>query len=101
MTVIGAGGVKIASISFTEKFKLEYKKLPSELQEQVNAALTDLLKQPMPRSLRFEKLSGYRKPNIFTIHVTANHSHKISLEIDGSAAILRRIGTHKQIDKNP
>lgn len=40
-------------------------------------------------------------PSIFTIHATRNHSHKISFEIEGDVAIMRKIGTHKEIDRSP
>jgi plasmid maintenance system killer protein len=37
---------------------------------------------PRPPGLRFEKLQGYRRPDIYTIHVTGNF--KISMEIEGN-----------------
>jgi hypothetical protein len=55
----------------------------------------------LPGRLRFEKLSGYKNPAIYTIHVTANHSHKVSFALLGTTAILRKIGTHKEIDRAP
>ena len=58
-------------------------------------------KPPFPKKLHFEKLTGYSKPNIFTIHVTANNSHKASFEMIGDVALFRKIGTHKEIDRNP
>ena len=56
---------------------------------------------PIPRSLRLHALSGYKNPKVFTIDVTSNHAYKISLEIDGQTANLRRIGTHKVLDRAP
>ncbi|MCB1934918.1 MAG: hypothetical protein KDF59_03130 [Nitrosomonas sp.] len=91
----------IHEVAFTERFKRAYKSLPQDIQKQVNGALHSLMKNPRPASIRFEKLKGYRKPNIFTIHATSNHSHKVSFELDGTLAILRNVGTHKLIDRNP
>lgn len=56
---------------------------------------------PPPARLRFEKLTGYKNPSIYTIHVTRNHSHKLSFELVGNVAVLRKIGTHKEIDRAP
>lgn len=101
MTLVGFGGVQITQIFYTEKFKQDFKKLPPSLQEKVKEVLKELMTHPRPRSLRFEKLNGIKNPSVFTIHVTSNHSHKVSFALDGSRAILRRIGTHKLIDRSP
>lgn len=77
------------------------RKLPAEIQAHAKQALKDLLEEPMPSRLRFEKLSGYKNPSIFTIHITPNHSHKASFELVGSVARFRRVGTHKEIDRAP
>jgi len=65
------------------------------------AAILDLLKDPIPGRLDFKKLKGYKRPNIFTITIAGNHAFKISMEISDGVAILRRVGTHRQIDDNP
>lgn len=54
---------------------------------------------PIPPGLEFEKLKGYDNPSLYTIHVGGNC--KVSMEIDGSIARLRRVGTHKEIDRTP
>lgn len=77
------------------------KKLPVEIKDQAKEALKKLLDDPQPKSIRLEKLSGYKRPDIYTIHATANHSHKISFELEGECAVMRRIDTHKRIDKTP
>lgn len=61
----------------------------------------DLLKDPIPAHLDFKKLKGYRNPSIYTITICSNHAYKLSMEIKDGVAILRRVGTHKQIDENP
>ena len=73
-----------------------------EVQESFFEVIQNLIgSPPFPKKLRFEKLSGYSKPNIYTVHVTANHSHKASFELIGDVAMFRRIGTHKEIDRDP
>ncbi len=99
MTISGAGGVTITSICFSDKFKKQYKKQSPDIQQKTNQKLHDLLASPMPKGLKFEKLKGYDKPDIYTIHITGNY--KISLEIIGNQARLRRIGNHNNIDRTP
>jgi mRNA-degrading endonuclease RelE of RelBE toxin-antitoxin system len=81
-------------------FRNSYKKLPREIQDLVDNAIIDLIRSPIPVRYRFEKLAGYKNPGIYTIHITSNHSHKLSFELDGTTAILRKVATHKEIDKS-
>lgn len=53
----------------------------------------------MPPGLAFEKLKGYRNPDVYTIHVTGNY--KISMSIYGQLAHLRRVADHGDIDRSP
>ena len=99
MTVIGAGGVQITHLSRTERFQRDYGKLSAELQGKVKAKLRDLLQNPRPPGLRFEKLKGYARPDLYTIHITGNY--KISFQVDGATAILRRVAAHDDIDRTP
>lgn len=82
-------------------FAISVKKLPIEIRAQLKEALKNLIQDPQPKKLKLEKLSGYKKPSIYTIHITSNHSHKMSFEIHGDVAVLRAVGTHKQIDRKP
>lgn len=84
-----------------QSFQNDFKSLPADIKESVKEALADLLKDPQPKRLRLEKLSGYKRPGIYTIHATHNHSHKVSFELIGDKAELRRVGTHKEIDRKP
>jgi mRNA-degrading endonuclease RelE of RelBE toxin-antitoxin system len=92
---------EIKTIEPLPRFGRELKSLSLDLQKQAKTALELLKANPYSGRLRLEKLSGYKNPNIYTVHVTANHSHKISFEIEGTNAILRRIATHKEIDRTP
>ncbi|HAG0014401.1 TPA: hypothetical protein G8O67_001638 [Salmonella enterica] len=82
-------------------FMRRFSQLPDDIKRQAAKAINDLRQKPMPKSINFEKLRAYMNPSIFTIHATRNHSHKISFEIEGDIAIMRKIGTHKEIDRSP
>ena len=99
MTKVGTGGVQLKTLTPKTRFKRDYKKLDPQLRKRVDDKLKDLLEDPMPPGLRFEKLSGYSNPDIYTVHVTGNY--KISLEIKGDNATLRRVRTHNEIDRLP
>lgn len=40
-------------------------------------------------------------PNFFAIMLGGNHAYKRSMEIDKGVAILRRVGTHKELGEKP
>jgi hypothetical protein len=91
----------IRRLRTTERFQRDYKALSVDLKEAVDAAIRDLMADPIPGVRRFHSLKGYRNPRLYTIDVTSNKAYKISLEIEGEMATLRRIATHKQIDRSP
>ncbi|MCL2076407.1 MAG: type II toxin-antitoxin system RelE/ParE family toxin [Betaproteobacteria bacterium] len=99
MTIVGAGGVSITSWRSLTRFDKEYRKLDPVVQGRVDKALSKLVQTPMPPGIDFEKLKGYQDPGIYTIHATGNF--KVSFEIDGSEAVLRRVAVHDDIDLNP
>lgn len=82
-------------------FVRSVKGLPQDIRNSLQEALEELLKYPQPKKLRLEKLESIKNPGVYTIHITPNHSHKASFEIEGTKAILRRVGTHKLIDRTP
>ena len=96
-----ANQTEMTEIAYKERFKQDYKKLKPDIKKHVDAAIKDLLKNPKPKSLRLKKYNGHSNPYVYAIHVTSNHSHKISLEMQGNKVILRRIGTHKEVDNAP
>jgi len=99
MTVIGAGGVVIRTIQLSNRFERDFKKLPPELKALCQEILPKLLEIAVSPGLRFEKLKGYHKPALYSLHITGNY--KVSLEINGDAALLRRIACHDEIDRQP
>lgn len=82
-------------------FQRSLKKLPAEARSLADQAILDLMLPEIPGKYGFKKLKGYRNENIFSIMLGGNHAYKMSIEISSGTAILRRVGTHKQIDKNP
>jgi mRNA-degrading endonuclease RelE of RelBE toxin-antitoxin system len=99
MTVVGAGGLRISAWRKSRRFHKEYDKLAVDLRDLVDQKLQDLTRNPLPPGLRFEKLKGHSDPDIYTLHVTGNY--KISMEINGSEAFLRRVADHNDIDRAP
>jgi predicted transcriptional regulator len=97
---VSTGAPRIVTVTRNEKFDRDFKSLPPEIQLAAKEAIEDVFKYPIPASRRFHVLQGFRKPKVFTIDVLANHAYKISFEIDGQNARLRRIGTHKTIDRS-
>jgi plasmid maintenance system killer protein len=98
VTEVGAGGVVITRWAKLKRFHKDYEKLTLEHKDLVDAKLQDLACKPMPPGLRFEKLTGYDPP-VYTIHVTGNY--KISMDIEGGKAWLRRVAGHDEIDRAP
>lgn len=82
-------------------FQNSYRSLDDDLKAALKEAIKLLLQYPQPGRLRLHGLTGYRKPKIFSIDITTNHSHKATFELDGEIAIFRRIGTHRDIDRCP
>ncbi len=103
MTIAGAGGIEFDGSDAHERFRLAYKRLDPTMRDRVKEALRKLYQKPIPAGVDFEKLKGYSNPDIYTIHVDGNF--KISLEVerrDGEClAVLRNVGTHKEIDRSP
>lgn len=92
-----AGGVAITSFQPTARFAKDFRKLPHDLRDRVEEALKKLQMNPRPAGVRFEKLQ--QPPDTYSIHVTGNY--KISFNVDGNCAILRRVAPHKEIDRAP
>ena len=57
-----------------------------------------ILCERMPARLHFHKLHGF---DVHTIHATADDKIKASFKIVNRVAVMRRIGLHDKIDKEP
>ncbi len=93
------GGVVIRRVDTKSKYTRKAKKLPPHIFEALKKKLEQLLDENQVNGLRFEKLSGYSNPDIYTFHIDGNY--KVSLEIDGDVATLRSVGVHNLIDRAP
>lgn len=83
----------------TNAFKRDFKALDTNLQSEVLAAIKDLALPNISASRRFHNVDKGR-PKVYTVDITSNKSHKMSFEIEGTAVTLRRVGTHREIDRN-
>lgn len=52
-------------------FKRDLRAMSVDIQKHAIVAFSDLKREPMPKRLRFEKLTGYRNPAIYTIQCHA------------------------------
>lgn len=91
----------IKSLRRKKRFQKEYNDLTNHLKSAADDTMRDLLANPIPAGKRFHSLKGISNPKVYTIDVTPDRAYKISLEIDGEVATLRRIATHKEIDRAP
>lgn len=92
--------MRISKLAYTRKFERDLKALSPELLSAAKEAVRDLLEDPVPSVRRLHSLAGH-KPKVYTIDVLSNHAYKISFEIDGETAILRRVASHVEIDRLP
>ena len=91
------GGFQIA---VTARFRKDYARLAPDIQRQVDDCIRDFALDPLPASRRAHRINTAQFPKVFSVDVTSNKSHKLSFQIDDGVAILRRIGTHKEIDRS-
>jgi hypothetical protein len=83
-------------------FVRDFQALPDNIKQACRDALARFAENPRANSLRMHALTGYSDPKVFTIDVTPNKAYKISFEYgDSGAVVLRRVRTHKEIDRAP
>ena len=62
----------------------------------------DFERDPLPSSRRPHSVTPRgQKPTVFTMDVTSNKAYKLSFHLEDGGAVLRRVGTHGQIDRTP
>jgi mRNA-degrading endonuclease YafQ of YafQ-DinJ toxin-antitoxin module len=91
----------IRDFRYTDRFKQDFKALDLVQQEATGAALERLLANPRANSLRLHTLRGFGKPTIYKIDVDPNHAYQVSFTLDGQCAHLLRVGTHRELDRDP
>lgn len=93
--------IKIERFAFSKRFKAELQKFQPDVIEAVKKALELLQNNPEAKSLRLHPLTGLPKPTVWKIDVFTNHSWQVTFELNGTTAELKRVSTHKSIDRNP
>jgi mRNA-degrading endonuclease RelE of RelBE toxin-antitoxin system len=84
-------------IRLKETFKKDYRKLPTTLQMLADSKIEMLSDNPRHPSLRVKKMEGHK--NIWEASVTMKY--RITFEIEQDAFLLRRIGEHDKVLRNP
>lgn len=74
----------------TERFKKDFKRLPTEIQDRVGKALELFVSHPRHPSLHAKKMEG--APDIWELRVT--DSYRITFQFVQEGVLLRRVGTH-------
>lgn len=93
--------ITITGLANSERFASDLRSAPAEVQRAALEALRLLQVNPSAKSLRLHTLKGMPKPTVWKIDVYANHSWQITFELNGTVAELKRLGTHKTIDRDP
>ena len=93
--------IVIERFAYSERFKSEFQKLKPDVQAAVKQALEQLKTNPEARTLRLHPLTGLSKPMVWKIDVFANHSWQVTFELNDKTAELKRVATHKSIDRSP
>ena len=81
-------------------FKRDVKALPPDIRSALTECLKELIKDPTPSRLRLHGLHREHR-GIFSVDVTPNHAYKATFTVEGGIARMRRVGSHKQIDRTP
>jgi mRNA-degrading endonuclease RelE of RelBE toxin-antitoxin system len=84
-------------IRLKETFKKDYRKLPTTLQMLADSKIEMPSDNPRHPSLRVKKMEGHK--NIWEASVTMKY--RITFEIEQDAFLLRRIGEHDKVLRNP
>lgn len=84
-------------IRLKETFKKDLRKLPTALQKLTDGKIELLAGNPRHPSLRVKKMEGHK--DIWEASVTMKY--RITFEIEEDGLLLRRIGEHGKVLKNP
>lgn len=89
------------TLKATQSFIKDYQRLSPDIRQAVDQCLKDLERDPIPASRRAHSVSAKgERPKVFTVDVMSNKSYKLSFSLEGSMAMLRRVATHREIDRN-
>lgn len=86
----------------TKRFQSDFKRLSVDIQKKALECIEDFSRDPLPESRRPHRVNpGGEVPKVFSMDVTSNKKYKLTFQFDGDTAILRRIGSHDEIDRAP
>jgi mRNA-degrading endonuclease RelE of RelBE toxin-antitoxin system len=91
----------VRELQTTERFAKELQALDPGLRTKARAALERLLQNPRAKSLRCHTLKGGAKPTIYKIDVDTDKAYQITFILEGHLAVLLRVASHAQIDREP
>ena len=74
----------------TERFKKDFQRLPTEIQDRSRKAFERFVANPRHPSLQVKKMDG--APDIWELRVSDNY--RVTLQRFQGGVLLRRIGTH-------
>jgi len=87
----------VKAVRPTDKFKAEYRRQPQVIQQAIDAALRNLVSDPVPESLGITPLTGSSNPNVYTFRPTWNEPYLVSFEMQKQVAILRSVIFHDPV----
>jgi hypothetical protein len=90
--------IRVEQFDYTERFASDLRSAPEDIRNAAKDALDLLKANPRAGKLRLHRLHDY-KPPLWKIDVLSNKSWQVAFEMSGTTAILRRLATHKQIDR--
>lgn len=93
--------IRVRRWEASDRFARDLRAASADVQAAVRQALQQLTQEPIPRTLRLHRLTGLPRPAVWKIDVYSNHAWQVTFELDGDKAILKRLGTHKSIDRQP
>lgn len=79
----------------TDRFKKDYKKLPTHIQQRVDQKLKFMLQDLRHPSLRVHKIQGVE--GLWEFSVTMKY--RVLFEIEGEFYVLLGVGPHKIVDQ--
>lgn len=89
-----------ASVTYTDAFKKDFGRLSADIKKLAKDCIADILKDPIPGARRAHNITPRgSKPTIYSVDVTPNKAYKLSFHLEGDVAVLRRVGTHRAIDR--
>lgn len=86
---------EIKSFQFSKRFKIEYQKLPKEIQKAFDEKLSLFLKNPSHPSLRVKQIQGIK--NRWEGSITMKY--RFTFQVLESRLIFRTIGTHDILNR--